>query len=204
MSSAVADRQRSYTAEDIEAGLHALAIANGNHRLAHRLLAEQGTDIPGDTLYDWKAKRHTERYEQIRAEVLPQLKDRMAAEAETLAIAYAHIERKALHALDGKLDGLTGKELAGVAKDAATGRGISTDKANVLRDRPDRIVKNPNADEVMRKLAIVVPGLIVESTAAEIQDDEPTPALPAPHTEPSQETRVRVTEDGPSGLGSRS
>lgn len=163
--------QRSYDAEQVEAGLQALAIADGNHRLAHRLLAENNTDIPAGTLYEWKTT-HAERYEQIRADVLPKIRERMAAESEELAIAYAQLEREAIELLKPKLNDLRPNELAGVQRNLATSRAISVDKASVLRGMPTEITEHRNADELLRKLGSALPGLIVEGTAEEIPTDQ--------------------------------
>jgi hypothetical protein len=165
--------KRSYTAEQVEAGLQALAIADGNHRLASRLLAEHEQDIPAATLYHWKIDKAAD-YEQIKATILPQIREKMAAESEALAVAYAHMERETLERLNARIDELKPGELAQVATRIATSRGISVDKASVLRGMPTEITEHRNADELLRKLSTQLPGLIVEGTAEEIESKAPT------------------------------
>jgi hypothetical protein len=180
--------KRSYTTEQVEAGLHALAISNGSEKIASYILTEGGYDIPHATLQGWKKQpKHQARLAEIEATVVPRVRERMAAESEALAIAYAHIERKALDLLEPRLHELRPAELAGVQRNIATSRAISVDKSSVLRGMPTEITEHRNADEVLRKLGASLPGLIVEGTVAEegkqIGEASSSPNPSAPHTD---------------------
>ncbi len=67
--------RRNYNDEEIERGLVAMALHSANSTRAHASLKEQGLPISARTLYTWVHKTKTERYEQVRREVMPQIKE---------------------------------------------------------------------------------------------------------------------------------
>jgi len=157
-------RGEGYTEEEIERGLVAVALAAGNTRLAARQLKAQGVSIPRGTLQTWTARVYAERYEFVRRAVLPRIREAMAVETEDLARAYAEAERLTLEKFREELPNLRAHEAASALRNLATGRGISTDKANVLRDRPAQITEHRDVGEILsalRRLGVHVepPGL---------------------------------------------
>ena len=127
------------------------------------------------TLRKWATSSHVERYEKIRREVIPQIHDRMAQESEDLAGEYAVVERKVLERVEEELPNLKAGEAAGAARNLATSRAISADKALLLRGRPTEITEHRNPDELLRKLASSSVVDVVDGTATELP---PSPALP--------------------------
>src|SRR5438477_10829597 len=94
--------QRSYSAEEIEAGLHQLALCNRNAREAERRLALVGLRIPNGTLYDWRST-HADRLGEIEREELPKVRSRMAAQQAEVAELAAEITVQGLKRLREKL-----------------------------------------------------------------------------------------------------
>ena len=172
MASQAGVPQRRYVEEDIERGLTMLALCGGNWRRAGERLREQGFDIPPKTLESWKRQTHTQRYEETRARLLPRIQEKIAAEAEDLAIAYAETERQALEAFD--LSSLSPKDAAGAIRNLATAKAINVDKAQLMRGNPTQIVEKRDAGEILSKLKSRIGSVDVESE--EITD---APALPA-------------------------
>jgi hypothetical protein len=97
--------------------------------------------------------------------VLPRIHAKLAAEAEDPAREYALAERATLERCYKELPKLGAHEAAGAARNLATSRGISTDKANLLRSRPTAIVEHRSAEEILRKWAALG---VIEVDAEEI------------------------------------
>ncbi len=166
----------SYSEEDVERGLVAVALAAGNTRQASRQLKAQGRSIPRGTLQTWTARVYAERYEFVRRAVLPRIREAMAVETEDLARAYAEAERLTLEKFRAELPNLRAHEAASALRNLATSRGISTDKANVLRDRPAQITETRDVAEILSALRQL--GVTVEAPHG-----QPVPerkALPSP------------------------
>lgn len=168
-------RKTDYTAEDVERALLALAFANGNASAANRSLEQQGHPVPVSTIQLW-GEREAERYAKIRDDLVPRIHANLAQDSEDLA-------RKALHAAANTIDDYeTAREeknlkaanaLSSMARNIATVSGISLDKVAPLRQRPSQIIEHRTPEQNMKRLAVLVPGLIVESTAEEITDAIP-------------------------------
>lgn len=89
--------RRTYTLEDIEAGLHALAVSAGNASEAHRVLKVQKRDIPATTLRDW-IKTHDERYQEIRRGAIGQVAAKLEADMADTVSELHELEREYLTA----------------------------------------------------------------------------------------------------------
>jgi hypothetical protein len=74
----------SYTDQEVERGLVALALCSGNSRRAARLLEDRGLPIPRSTLKQWP-DLYPDHYSAVQAQVLPELKARLAEEHTALA-----------------------------------------------------------------------------------------------------------------------
>lgn len=146
-------RGGSYSEEETERGLLAVALAAGNTRRAARQLKAQGYPIPRGTLSKWITSTHPERYEHVRRAVLPRIREALAIEAEDLAREYAEAERLTLEKFRAELPNLRPHEAASALRNLATSRGISTDKANVLRERPAQITERRDVGELLAALA---------------------------------------------------
>lgn len=152
--------------EEIERGLHILAMEAGN-----ATKASEQTGIPVPTLKKWKNDVHRERYEQIRVQLEDRLSRDLAEEMVELGKQRLGILRKlavkAEEALDsGDMEAV--HKLAGADRNFATSAGILTQNSRVLMDKPTDIIENrydvAALDEGLRRL-----GLLVDSTAVEIE-----------------------------------
>ena len=142
--------QRYYKPQEIERGLHYMAVT-GSAAEAARQLRQQGVDVPCTTLKYWRSAGHAERYQEIRREVLPRIEQAMAAESEDLARAYAEGERAMVAKLMAELEGedFPAKDLPAALQRLATARGISIDKSRILREKPTQITRTESADDIL-------------------------------------------------------
>lgn len=124
-------------------------------------------EVPFQTLHRWVTMDHVGRYEHLRHEVAPRIAEKVAVEAEDLARRYAEAEMATLEKYGRELGDLKVGEAAGALRNLATSRGISTDKASVLRGRPAAIVEHKSQAEILRRLAELG---VIEGTAEEIRE----------------------------------
>lgn len=150
-----------YTLEQVEKGLHALATLGTGSK------ASEVTGIPERTLQSWRSV-HADRYHQIRQEVLPAIHARMAVDSEDLALEWAALERRGLTDLQDTWDELKPADKSAALRNATVSRGISVDKALLLRGQPTSIVKHDVSADIR---ALVTAGIadVVEGTAEEVQ-----------------------------------
>lgn len=111
--------QRSYTLEEREAGLAALAIWHGNSQQAARVLKEQGTEIPARTLLNWKAA-HPQRYAELQEQIVPRVREKLAQQFEVIGLRSAELTLKSLDEYDDKLGQLDAKDLASAIRNIST------------------------------------------------------------------------------------
>jgi len=157
-----------------------VALCGGNTRRAHRALKARGLHIPRTTLMQWATTQHMDRYDALRREVIPKVHDRLARESEDLAIEYGEAERKTLERYLQVVPELKPAEAAGAARNMATSRGIATDKALLLRGRPNQISEHRNVGEIIRALkakgaTVTLPTEVLEGSAEEVAEDDPLP-----------------------------
>jgi hypothetical protein len=173
-------RRTSYTTEDIERGLSALAFHAGNSNRASAVLKEMGHPVPARTLRAWR-KQEAQRYERVRAE----LQDRVFAET---AEEWLGLTREAIEAASGAIekakqatregDSKEAKTWAGTARDLAVSSGVADDKATRGAQRPTSIREERSFPELMRTLHERFPSLVtvnpafLETTAEEVPDNE--------------------------------
>jgi hypothetical protein len=136
----------SYTAEETERGLRHIAVCSGNVMRAQRELAEQGLEIPYETMRSWVRRDHVERYLQIEQEELPKIHARMARRSEELALQAGELEAALIKRLEEKLPDVPPRDLSRAVRDVATSRKVSVEKSVTLRggDRPREL--NPIKD----------------------------------------------------------
>jgi len=147
---------------DIEAGLLALAAHNGNSRKAAAFLAgQQGSQHDHTTLWEWK-HRYPERYQALRAEILPKIREQAADEHMDLAQKAMSAEAKVLARLDKEVDDLPVKELPGAARNMAVASAVHSEKAQLFNDQPTG------------RVSVDLPSLIREAKSLGI---EPTKVL---------------------------
>lgn len=166
---------QSYTPEEIDLGLTAVALCHGNVTRAASALEQKGTPIPRETLRNWVKGTHSDRYTELTTEYLSERYERFAQESEDLVGFLTELEWKLARALKSKVDSgdLEPRDIANALRNTSTSKGINTDKATVTRGRPTEIRRNEGAADVLRVLAQKFPQIVtvnqalLESTAEE-------------------------------------
>lgn len=161
----------TYSVEQIETGLAAMAIWHGNRRQAARVLREAGTEIPESTLKEW-VKAYPERYAELQAEIVPRVREKLAQQFEVIGLRSAEITLKSLDRFDDQLHELPARDLAGAIRNLSTAGAIGVDKASLLRGLPTEIRQNDSAEDVMKRLQAKHPGMFIEGSAEEMTEAE--------------------------------
>jgi hypothetical protein len=161
----------SYGESEIQRGLIAVAACSGNTAMAARALAEDedGFDIEASTLWRWSRKQHVDKYERIRAEVIPRITAQAAEQHMDLALRQSEVSVMALEEIENRLPAMEDKDLINAMGKADIGSGIHTEKAQLLANRPTAIVQR-DASEVLRKLqsrGIIDAEVVEEETLSE-------------------------------------
>jgi hypothetical protein len=161
-----------YDAGTVERALWALALNGGNGARTVDHLAAQGIHVPRTTILTWR-EVHADRYAKIQAEASDQLAEKIAADAEAFMVNAARVEALALEKLGEQIEAGQVKDVGSALRNVSTSKALNNDKiASPLRGRPSRIVEDRTPEQSFKRLAKLVPGLIVDSTAQEIQDAE--------------------------------
>lgn len=173
--------RRVYSPPEIEAALRTLVYYGGN---TSRTSAEVG--IPQQTLHDWRAHDHRDRYLEIAEREAPKLEALAAQQARELILRAGDAEHGLLDKLNTALanDETTPKELselAGTLQRLTTSKGINGTKLLELTGRPTQIVEHRDPKQAATALARRL-GLTIDSTAEDItSENQATPqkqALP--------------------------
>lgn len=160
----------------IERGLMALAANNGNARKASKFLAEDGIEVPHQTLWRWANKVHAKRYEEMRADALPKVRAQAADAHMDLMTRNMELEVDLLEDLKENRHKLEPRDMSTAARNAAVGTAIHTEKAQLLNDQPTEIHKQRDASEILRQLKHRAPGLFIEADVISEEDvDQPSP-----------------------------
>jgi hypothetical protein len=162
--------RRRYGAEEIELGLRAVALANGNTTKASRELAKQGKKIPARTLWGWKREDHIERYRQIQTEVVPEIHARIAEQSDALALQAGELEADLIKRLQKVAPDVPAKDLSRAVRDVATSRKVSVEKSLSLRggDQP----KEPTIEDFNEALKGLQDLGLIEKTAKHVTIEE--------------------------------
>jgi hypothetical protein len=166
-----------YSEEEIERGLLEVAMCRGNTRRAARQLAAQGITIPRTTLETWTNRLHPQRYADIQERVLPMIHQRMAEQSEELAQAYAEAEYEALAQLRRRVPDMRASDAASAVRNLATSRGISVDKAALLRGQPTAIEERRDVGEILFALERLGVRVEVAGSPRQVENVDPE-ALP--------------------------
>lgn len=157
--------QQTYGEQEIENGLQALAVHAGNARVASEM-----TGVPERTLRNWRNQSHVERYAEIRREIMPKIRQRLAAMHEDNAAMALEKAREAMAGLDP--DKLSHSEKAKATQQLAVASGVYTDKASILRGLPSAIEEHATAEEIIRRFRGVSTEYAIPGTGEEITDAE--------------------------------
>jgi hypothetical protein len=156
-------RNASYSADDIERGLTALAVAGDNSLRAAELVPYSSS-----TLRNWRLK-HADRYQEIRLERAPQIEQTIVQEARAFALSAGEVERQALQAVLKSIENGTCKDPASALRNVTTSKALQIDKVLQLEGRPSRITVTVTADEALTWAESQGWLTHVDSTAEEIE-----------------------------------
>src|SRR5215217_5308287 len=163
--------RRTYTTEDIERGLFALALY-GDATAASRQLEASGQRVPKSTLQSWKLT-HAERFQEIANEHARKVREVIAQEQVEIAHAAGQAERVAIAKTKKQLEDGEVKDASTAGRNLGVQKGIALDHALKQRGEPTVVHEHRQADEVFERLRKLAPQVFV----IEGQADE-MPALP--------------------------
>lgn len=144
--------EKSYAESEIEAGLLELAMVNGNRRQASERLAERGIEIPAGTLEGWMKSVHAERYQRIRADVVPRIIQEQRDEFSSLISQHNDNEAKLAEKLANELDALAPKDIGKAIQQTAVAKGINNQNAALADGRPTEIKRIEDIGDIIRAM----------------------------------------------------
>lgn len=157
------------TPEEKRLALAVLAKNNGNTRATERELAKQGVKIPARTLYDWRTKYMVDEYLQIRDEILPGLKAKMAESLEEIALKGSEVQMAILERLEKAVPRLDEKELGRNLREVSIPTGIAVQRSGELRGDATVVIGHENPEIALKKLRAMG---VIESDAEEVSEAE--------------------------------
>jgi hypothetical protein len=182
----MAEIVRTYTEEQIQDGLAALALHNGSVTAAARALKVQGWPIPKSTLEGWKRSKADELAEAralVNERIWRRVSDKWRRAAEEGAEATSDAIEAGREAM-AQGDAKTASTWGSTAQRFATAGGISHDKSSLVDGRPTQRRDDNLSDlpAMLRELHSLAPDVFpnlprhpaFESTAEEIEPDEGT------------------------------
>jgi len=169
----ITPERRQAIDEKMERYLWALVRAEIRGERAPRQAAADECGISVKSGSNYRAK-NADRYFEIRGECSRELRSRVAAEQESLVVAYSKAEADALARIQRHLDDDTfePRELALVSKNL----GVSKVNANTVsrQARGEDVVRvEHSADDILKSLAALMPAILpqfVEGTVEEIPE----------------------------------
>lgn len=168
-----------YPAEVIDKALIACIIEGDNFTRARERLIAAGVDpCPSiETISRWRTD-YADRYQELQNELHPKLAEKIASEAEGLAVIYADTERLVLERLREELPKIHPRELSGLVRNLATSKALQVDKiSSPLRGRPTTINEVRNPQDAVRALA---KALNMENVIEGSAEEVPRDAIEAP------------------------
>ena len=172
MTTLVPHHAAKHTAEQIEQALVAIALESGNVGRARAKLEEAGTFggkvPPRSTMARWP-ETYADRYAEIRADVAPKLKAKLADTHTDLAERLAALEHSTIDELEQELRELSGKDKAALLRNVAIAGAVHVDKAQLLKGEATQIVKR-ELPELLR--ALQAKGVVIEGVGEEVKRGE--------------------------------
>jgi hypothetical protein len=157
-----------YTEQEVEEALSVLAVVGNDAEASRR------TGIPKATLCNWRNNVHATRYDEIRAEVLPKIREALAAQAEQAAQEQGYAAQLLLAKLVEEIPNMKPGEVAGALRNLETSKAINIDKSQLLRGQPTSIIEKRDSQQILDSLAARFSQLVyddaetIDSTAEEI------------------------------------
>lgn len=158
--------QTKYSEEEIERGLRMLAVLNSAER------ASQQSGIPESTLTWWRRHIHADRYQRIRAEMLPRIQEEMAQQAEAAALEQGEVAMELLEQLKSRISEMRPVDAANALRNVETAKGINVDKTLVLRGQPNQIVEHRDTSQILDAIKRRFPSGVVDADSEDISDAE--------------------------------
>src|SRR4051794_10756904 len=147
-----------FTEAEIHAGLSALVLCSGNSRRAAKLLRDSGQRaIAYSTLHKWATDQYAGRYRELQDQLRPELVSRLAEDHDALVQSYSELQWDAIEQARKKLPDAKAGEAANIAKNAALGAAINTDKGQLRRGEPTSISESRDFPEMLRAAAAQFP-----------------------------------------------
>jgi hypothetical protein len=162
--------RRSFTAEEVDRALLAVAVAGGNTERAAAELRGAGLEISGRLLRAWKSGRHADRYSELRKEHYGEIEARIVQEARENITRAAEVVREGLALELERIRAKNVKDASASARNAAVVAAVNNDKlVGPLMGRPSAIVAHRTLDQYLQDLARRYPGsVVVDGTVEEI------------------------------------
>src|SRR4051794_17298592 len=168
-----------FTEAEIHAGLSALVLCSGNSRRAAKLLRDSGQRaIAYSTLHKWATDQYAGRYRELQDQLRPELVSRLAEDHDALVQSYSELQWDAIEQARKKLPDAKAGEAANIAKNAALGAAINTDKGALRRGEPTTISETRDMTQLLRAAATKYPAFFNLPPELEAEAEEiPTPQL---------------------------
>lgn len=160
--------RKDYSEAERQRALIAVAAASGNTRLAARNLAEDGFEIDHTVLWQWQ-KRHADKYQRIRADLLPRIREQQADAHRALERRQLEVSLQATELIAQRLPQMDDRDAINAAGKMDIGTGIHADKALLHDGQPTSIVQR-TSDELLRELE--AEGMKLEAIDAEVVSEE--------------------------------
>ncbi|MBS1892834.1 MAG: hypothetical protein JST59_16185, partial [Actinobacteria bacterium] len=134
------------------------------------------------TLAAWPKKVHKKRYDELLAEMGPQIRREAAQRQRVVGDRAAGVTVKIIDRLDKEVDKLDTRDLAGAARNMATTSAIGIDKSLILEGEPTQRVEinMPGVVKELRALGVevdLIEGEVVsEETVRELESGDDTGA----------------------------
>lgn len=168
------------------------------------------TGIPSDTIKHWVLYTQKEHYQALIRRHGPELEQQLVGRLQHVAARATEVAAESLDATSDAVaqgDYKAAQAFSNTAKNATLSAGITVDKSQLIQGKPTSIVANDrDAEDILRSLNNLIPGLVIDSTATEIpttqiQQTTPhdTPELAASRPDSTANARAEAPADTSSG-----
>src|SRR5690349_17494371 len=115
-------KRRRYSEAEKHAALTALILAGGNSEKVGPSIG-----VSASTLREWRSE-DPELYEKLRADLAPSIAEKIAADAEALAVTLTEVEQKIAQRVLDTLDEMKPAEAASALRNVSTSKALQFDK----------------------------------------------------------------------------
>lgn len=165
------NKKNMFTPEQVDMGLIAYIVYNGNTRNAAKALKDEGITIHESTLRTWVRSTHTGRFLELREAELPRIKAQLAGKLEAIADKAATAQDQALDRFIKEMPDMDIKDVIKGLQSSGIVGGIGVQRSSELRGESNLIIEHKNPAEIIKKLERMG---VIETTAEEIEE---SPAL---------------------------